>query len=62
VAAVAERVKVEALIRECDLLQALGRVVEAEPCWALATQRFPSLAGTPFLRSIPYPRSFCFAF
>ena len=49
VAAVAERVKVEALIRECDLLQALGRVVEAEPCWALATQRFPSLAGTPSL-------------
>jgi hypothetical protein len=47
VAAVAERVKVEALIRECDLLQALGRVAEAEPCWALATQRFPSLAGTP---------------
>ena len=45
VAAVAERVKIEAVIRECDLLQALGRAAEAEPCWAVATGRFPALAA-----------------
>ena len=42
IAAVAERIKVEAKIRECDLLQALDRMQEATVCWLQAIGLFPN--------------------